>query len=281
MADSDYPVKIIPCCTSVVSDLQEEHKALHESIEIKCFYEGNSTLLIGEELLAVNAGDVVVINPYAFHATVNCGEKQGKYHLFMIPLEFFSRYGAGETDLQRALLTEGYAFRSLYPNRTDLVQLCHRIVEEYTGKPTAYTLAISGLFMELMALLLRDGLVTGSNVHPGNLRAFRGIEPALRYMWDHYTAQITVDHLATLCNMSKYHFCRTFKNATKQTAMGYLREYRLKIADMLLLNTGKTVLQIAADCGFGDENYFCSSYKKHFGISPGKRRKNRNDGYEN
>lgn len=274
MAEPGIPLTVIPHCASVVSDLQEERKALHENIEIKCFYEGSSTLLIGEEMLTVTAGDVVVISPYAFHATVNCGEKPGKYHLFMIPLAFFAGHGGEDTDLQRLLLTEGYAFRPLYRNRPDLVQLCHRIAEEYTGKAVGHSLAVSGLLMELTALLLREGLVSGT-ANQGDLRAFRRIEPALHYMWEHYAEQITVETLSSLCNMSKYHFCRTFKNATKQTVMGYLREYRLKIADTLLRNTEKTVLQIAADCGFPDENYFCSCYKKRFGDSPGKRRRNR------
>ena len=64
--------------------------ALHEDIEIKCFYEGTATLLIESQTVSVKAGDVVVINPYEFHATVDTGEEKGKYNLFMLPLDYFS-----------------------------------------------------------------------------------------------------------------------------------------------------------------------------------------------
>jgi transcriptional regulator GlxA family with amidase domain len=33
------------------------------------------------------------------------------------------------------------------------------------------------------------------------------------------------------------------------------------------------VAQVAAQCGFNDSNYFSKQYKKHFGISPIKTKK--------
>ena len=54
--------------------------------------------------------------------------------------------------------------------------------------------------------------------------------------------------------------------------MEYLREYRIKIADVMLTNTEKSVSEIAEACGFESVAYFCRAYKRQFGVSPGKRR---------
>ena len=44
--------------------------------------------------------------------------------------------------------------------------------------------------------------------------------------------------------------------------MEYLRDYRLAIADTLLINTEKSIADIAELCGFESSNYFCRCYKK-------------------
>ena len=54
------------------------------------------------------------------------------------------------------------------------------------------------------------------------------------------------------------------------SAINYLNEYRLKVANTLLLNTNKQVQEIASLCGFNDVGYFCKLFKKQFGKSPKK-----------
>ena len=54
----------------------------------------------------------------------------------------------------------------------------------------------------------------------------------------------------------------------KKSAMEYLREFRLRIADALLTNTQKSISEIAASCGFETPNYFSRCYKQYYGRSP-------------
>ena len=82
----DLHMKVFPYRVSEVRNLEAERRALHEEIEIKCFYEGTSVLIVGENKIEVHAGDIVVINPYEFHVTINSGSdnETGKYHLFRL-----------------------------------------------------------------------------------------------------------------------------------------------------------------------------------------------------
>ena len=68
-----------PCCASYISNIQKEIEAFHEEIEIKCFYEGSATLLIGTQTVNVTKGDIVVINPYEFHATIDHEESKSPH----------------------------------------------------------------------------------------------------------------------------------------------------------------------------------------------------------
>ena len=242
--------------------------ALHEDIEIKCFYEGTATLLIESQTMDVKAGDVVVINPYAFHKTVDIGEGNGKYHLFMLPLDYFA--GVPELDLYKMYYLDGKMFQTLFQEDEQLHSILMRVAEEYRLKQTGWELMIRSLLMEFFTLLLRRGITDAEYPTLGKnaKRLFFVIEPALQCIKNDYATDVTTEHLAELCNVSKYYFCRTFKAIMKKSAMEYLREFRLRIADALLTNTQKSISEIAASCGFETPNYFSRCYKQYYGRSP-------------
>ena len=266
---------IQPSRASVINGNERVQRMLHEQIEIKCFYEGASTLMVGSQTVNACAGDVVVINPYELHATVSYGEELGKYHLLLIPLDFFSGIGTDELELRSLLLAEGKRLKSFFQNDGELSSIIFRIVTEYEEKKPAFRSVIKGLVAELFAILLRRGLEEKSATlqHGDILRSYLLIEPALRSIRNDYSEELTTDRLAELCKISKYYFCRTFKAVTKKTAMEYLRDYRLEVADVILGNTDKSVMLVAELCGFPDVNYFCRCYKARYGSSPSTKRK--------
>lgn len=273
---SPVPALIYNCSTSAVDNVEVVRKALHEDIEIKCFYEGTSTLLINSQTVAVSAGDVVVMNPYEFHATIDRGEEgnTGKYHLFMVPLDFFSGCNLPEMDLRVLLYGQKRLFGNYFARDEQLYQLLLAAAREYNNQETAWQARVYGLLMEVFSLLVRRGVKSTEQENDINevMRSYRLIEPALRHIRDHYMNPVSVEELATMCQVSKHYFCRVFKNAMGKTAMEYLQEYRLMIADVMLGNTDKSIAQIAAGCGFESGNYFGRCYKQYFGISPSKRR---------
>lgn len=261
---------------SHVKDVDVERKALHEAIEIKCFYEGTSTLLIGTQTISVSAGDIVIINPYEFHATVDRGKEGnlGKYYLFMVPLDLFAGSNMDELNLRAVIFGQEKMLQTLFRQDAQLYALLSAAVTEYTEKPVAWKARIYALLMEFFALVVRKGHqeTEALSVPSGTLRTYRLIEPALRHMRDHYADSIGVDELAQHCRVSKHYFCRVFKMATGKTAIEYLQDYRITVADTMLCNTDKSIAEIAASCGFESANYFGRCYKAACGISPSKRR---------
>ena len=273
---NNFFITICPDCRSFVSDIKADRRAVHEEIEIKCFYSGTTTLMVGDKTINVKAGDIVVINPYEFHTTINRGadNDNGLYHLFMVPLDVLSGRGLDDLKLRTLLLENNNSLKTLYQNDKRLYKILMRIVKEYSEKNTAYDIAIGGLVMELFAVLIRKGLQESDSKSGGreNLRAYRLIEPALRCIRDNYQEQISVENLSKMCNLSKSYFCRVFKSVTGKTAMEYLSEYRLKLADAMLCDSNNTIAYVAESCGFESFSYFCRSYKKYYGIKPSDRR---------
>lgn len=246
----------------------------HEDIEIKLFYEGSSTLIIGNRTIVTSPGDIVVINPYEFHSTVDIGERKGVYHLLMVSLDFFQSENNSIFDLRHLFIKEHIKLKTLIQNNSRLYDIIINIVNEVKEKKPFYESVVHGLIAELFALLLRDFKSDEPLNLPldNNIRYYELIYPAIQKIRNDYAQKITVDELASLCNISKYHFCRIFKKVTSLSAVNYQTEYRLQVADILLKNTDKSITEIAILCGFEDACYFSRCYKKHTGVSPKQNR---------
>jgi len=257
-------------CTSRVADLNLMQKIFHEEIEIKYFYEGSTTLMIGTETVVAHAGDITVVNPYEFHSTIELAQQIGKYHCLMFGLDFFTERNPKGIDLRQQMLGAKMRFRTLIRGNKRMGEIICRIAEEMTEKPPSHQLAVEGLMLELYTLLFREGFTESTSNAPlaENIRFYDIIAPALERIHTEYQQRITVDELAVLCNVSKYHFCRIFHQLTGQPPMQYLNDYRLKIAEVLLNNTTESIAQVAWNCGFTDESYFCRCFKKARGHSP-------------
>ena len=69
------------------------------------------------------------------------------------------------------------------------------------------------------------------------------------------------------CNMSPFHFFRSFKQAFGCSPYQYIITKRLEYAQSLI-RTGHSFTSIAAQCGFADLFTFSKAFKKLYGVSP-------------
>ena len=271
--ENSFPLTIIPRRASVVGTVDTATQAFHEAVEIKYFYEGESTLIINSQTVHASAGDVIVINPYEFHTTIDCGkENPGKYHLFMIGLDFFEGAVGANINLRSILLENGVAFKTKISESEKIRKILESAVIEQERYDSHSRLALFGLISELFAELLREHRAEENNAdcERSPLGYYAIIEPAIRLIRDGYSEAFSIDRLADACNVSKYHFCRIFKAATGMSTIQYVNSYRLKIADIMLANSSRTVSEVANLCGFDDVSYFSRIYRKHFNKTPMK-----------
>ncbi|MBE6749834.1 MAG: AraC family transcriptional regulator [Ruminococcaceae bacterium] len=266
--------------TSFINTAEEYSSDFHEEIEIKFFFEGSSTLIIGEENIVTEPGDVIFINPYEFHTTVGFKEKKGKYHLLMVGLDFFKDENRDLLDLRYLFIKEHTTIKHLIRGNKRIAAIISQIMTELNEGDEMYEQMIRGLLLELFVLLLRDYKFTTTlnYLNDKKIRNYELIYPAIRRIRTDYLSRPSIEELSNMCGVSKYHFCRIFKKATDMTVVQYQNEFRLRIADTLLKTSDKNIREIAESCGFDDVSYFSRCYKNKFGESPLKSRsKKRNN----
>ena len=88
------------------------------------------------------------------------------------------------------------------------------------------------------------------------------------YVQHHMAKAFTLDDLAEAVGLSKYHFCREFKKATRVTPMAFVRQVRVEAARSLLLSTSLTLKVIAEQVGFSDEFQLSRVFRRVTGLAP-------------
>jgi AraC family transcriptional regulator len=99
------------------------------------------------------------------------------------------------------------------------------------------------------------------------------INDAIEYMENHLRDEIALADIAEHVNLSAFHFQRAFSLLTEMSPAEYLRKKRLEKAALLLRSTDLDVQQIAMRLQFCSQSYFTDSFRKEFGVSPTKYRK--------
>lgn len=245
-------------------------KAFHEEIEIKYFYEGNSMQMIGDDIIIAEPGNITVVNPYEIHTNMEPELYNGNYYLIIIDLDFLVSENPKGIDLRNILIAKKKAFTHCIKNDIRLQNIILQVIDEFNNKKDHHRQLIYNLVSELFILLLRDYIVTEKQEknQPAEMRKANLISPALSKIFQSYDQQLSIDELADLCHVSKYYFCRMFKEEMGITVVQYITKYRISLADVMLRDKDKTIEEIAYRCGFKDISYFYRCYKKIKGVSP-------------
>lgn len=94
------------------------------------------------------------------------------------------------------------------------------------------------------------------------------IEDILNYLKANYQRTLTLEELAEHSGFSLTHFKRMFKAATGTTPIAYLNNFRIERAKDFLRSEMFSIREVATLCGFQNEYYFSTAFKKAVGIPP-------------
>ncbi|NBA97927.1 AraC family transcriptional regulator [Pseudomonas sp. R5(2019)] len=115
-------------------------------------------------------------------------------------------------------------------------------------------------FIALLCQLLERG--PGK---PGEQTA--SLQRARDAMHDTLSERLSLEALADIAGMSKYHFVRCFKKDTGLAPLQYQMQLRL-IEARRRLRLGQRPLDVAVALGFYDQSHFITAFRKVMGVTP-------------
>lgn len=90
-----------------------------------------------------------------------------------------------------------------------------------------------------------------------------------RYVRAHLDRDLSLDDLAEVVGVSKYHFSRRFKKRTGQSPYQFVIYERVRAARRQLRDTTQPLAQVALNVGFSSQSHFTRTFKRHVGVTPG------------
>lgn len=245
--------------------IREKH--WHTSIEIFAVLEGHLEFFINKEEYPLKAGEQLIINSNEIHS-IHAAEKN-KTVVLQIPLKQFENYFTAQRFIR---------FRSQdEESDTKLASLIKKLYKVYTARDIGYELRTMSLFYEIMYMLIKNYRLT--EVHEKEIRHSRRLDTLSKittYMREHYNEELKLSDLAATFGYSDAYLSRMFQKYAKVNYKTYLQDIRMAYAYRDLVNTDRTISQIALDNGFCSSRGFSGEFQKRYGILPSEMRKQRN-----
>ena len=123
-------------------------------------------------------------------------------------------------------------------------------------------------WMNEMARMISEELKTARNSTSHRLVTEAQLLVREKYM----DASISLDVVCSILSVSNSYFSSVFKKETGKSFISYLTDYRMDIAEELILSGETKSYKVAEKVGYLDANYFSYVFKKRFGVSPSKYR---------
>ena len=111
-------------------------------------------------------------------------------------------------------------------------------------------------------------------IHYNRTNSHIGIQKAIRWIEDNLDEGLTLNQLAKVAGLSAWHFLRVFKAKYHLSPHNYIKNRRLAKAKRMLSETNIPISHIAYDCGFSSQSHLTTTFKQHFGCTPGRYRQN-------
>ena len=90
----------------------------------------------------------------------------------------------------------------------------------------------------------------------------------LAYLSDYSAMRHSLDSISDRWGINPNTVCNLFSKHLDTNYIAYLTELRMKHAEDMLINTSKSIKEVAYTCGYNDYFYFCRVFKENHNCAP-------------
>ncbi|MGA7805418.1 helix-turn-helix transcriptional regulator [Bradyrhizobium sp.] len=134
--------------------------------------------------------------------------------------------------------------------------------------------ALDTLFRHQLTDLLATRILAAHTGSPGAFQPIMGglspkvLHRAIERLRTDSDADVSLAALASDAGLSRFHFCRSFKESTGLSPHAWLRQHRLEQAMNMLRDTDASIVSVAAALGYASQTAFAAAFRRLTGETP-------------
>lgn len=229
-------------------------------LDYQLIYVKDGTMIVttkkGKSILG--AGDIILFRPHEMQDYRSDGDNCASYCYI-----HFSGTGLGE--MLSFFEKDYYSIGEFY----EIESFCKSYYEAKWIRESVNDMVFEGKLMTLFGIIADK---VNTRYMPSDSE-FAKIKKAVYHLNTFYYEKINIDELAEMCNKSKYHFIKIFKNVMGVTPQRYHTLLVVGYGKQMLVDTKMNIGEIAHLLGIDDSLYFSRMFKKNTGMSPNEYRK--------
>ncbi len=250
-------------------DVSPPRNHFHNHLEIYYLTAGERIYFIRDRTYHIRSGDLVVLSSNIVHRAYSTGDPCHERIILEVyqPMlssiqDLFGKHGPEE------FLRGVYGVLRLRQAEQIQVQSwVHSLMREMQERQYGYEAMIRCITAEFLAFIIRRMSQEASTERVTAAKNTRMLEIA-DYLAAHSNQKLSLDEIAERFYISKYHLCRTFKEAMGFTLVEYINTSRVMRARELLLTTNSSITEIAEETGFESSTHFGKVFKQYMGTPP-------------
>ena len=248
----------------------------HDELEIIYVKSGFLTVSISGKNYIGTPGDAFVVSPGNLHFM---GSQTGTvdYFTFLFPVEYIS-FCINDMLDDKLLKPLKNGHLMIGPRVKDTAkELCEQLVETYMAKNKKIESEITAqiktkrILLQFILEMWEKGFVIENDKSGRNTVE----KEMISYIQQNFKEKIPLKEFGEQFHLSEKYISRYFKEHFHITLSQYITHLRLEYAKQLLQDTDTPVTEIAMQSGYQNVSYFIRSFKKTYGVSPLKYKKNK------
>ncbi|NKF06510.1 helix-turn-helix transcriptional regulator [Clostridium gasigenes] len=239
----------------------------HPFTEIFFITSGRGSFHLDAKIVNVSEGDLIIINPNCLHTEKSTFFKEPLEYIVLGVDNLLLSFSETKILIQDNDSVKLYTILN-YADKNIILQYLNPLIYEITTKEYNYDIACKSLLILLIITILRgiknNIIIQDEPQKKLNLECMK----IKNYIDSHYSEDITLDFLAGLTYINKFHLVHSFTKQVGLSPINYVINRRIEESKNLLKTTNYSVRDITTIVGFSNSSYFSQTFKKMTGESP-------------
>lgn len=245
----------------------------HREMEIFLLEQGSLTFFCGNKAFSLQEGEAIFLPPYVIHHAERTDSFVGPCSFYAM---VFSSEALGNSipPYCRSYLNQLALFcpEDVYPiygtekNREILATIGQ--IFQYTSRDmSTCELSLIGLLLKFWQELHNEFFARQTTARK-NTAAAEYMRKAAGFIQQHYTEQLRLSDIARAASVSESCLCHSFREYTGFAPVSYINHLRIAKSCDYILNSSRSITEIAVLCGYNNISYFNRVFKNIMGTSP-------------